>query len=148
MKVFLSSDFSADRLRFTAQIGADGVSGAPVPSESDDGFFSAETLKHHRELVETYGLKWAEDFCPVAVVANKGQLDLHPVGRVFAAESFSDPAFLIGDLEGTGDVARELQRLENRRLAFVVRPDYRVQRGESIESQGSDVLVILDCQRG
>jgi mannonate dehydratase len=59
MKIFLGTDFSDDRLKFTAQIGADGVSGAPEPGPGDDGFYSVETLRKHRELVESYGLQWA-----------------------------------------------------------------------------------------
>ena len=59
MKIFLGTDFSDDRLKFTAQIGADGVSGAPEPGPGDDGFYSVETLRKHRELVESYGLEWA-----------------------------------------------------------------------------------------
>ena len=59
MKIFLSTDFSEDRLRFTAQIGADGVSGQPKPSPQDDGFYSVATLRKHKDLVEFYGLKWA-----------------------------------------------------------------------------------------
>ena len=58
MKIFLSTDFSEDRLRFTAQIGADGVSGQPKPGSGDDGFYSVETLRNHKDLVESYGLKW------------------------------------------------------------------------------------------
>jgi len=59
MKIFLSTDFSDDRLKFTAQIGADGVSGQPKPGPGDDGFYSVETLSKHKELVESYGLEWA-----------------------------------------------------------------------------------------
>ena len=59
MKIFLGTDFSDDRLKFTAQIGADGVSGAPEPGPGDDGFYSVETLRKHRERVESYGLEWA-----------------------------------------------------------------------------------------
>ena len=59
MKVFLSTDFSEDRLKFAAQVGADGVSGAPEPGSGDDGFYSVETLRKHRELVESHGLEWA-----------------------------------------------------------------------------------------
>ena len=59
MKIFLSTDFSEDRLRFTAQIGADGVSGQPKPGSGDDGFYSVETLRNHKDLVESYDLKWA-----------------------------------------------------------------------------------------
>ena len=59
MKIFLGTDFSEDRLRFAAQIGVDGVSGAPKQGPGDDGFFSVETLRTHKELVESYGLEWA-----------------------------------------------------------------------------------------
>ena len=59
MKIFLGTDFSDDRLKFTALIGADGVSGAPEPGPGDDGFYSVETLRKHRERVESYGLEWA-----------------------------------------------------------------------------------------
>ena len=59
MKVFLSTDFSEDRLRFAAQIGADGVSGNPPPSADDNGFYTVETLRKHKEIIESYGLKWA-----------------------------------------------------------------------------------------
>lgn len=59
MKIFLGTDFSDDRLKFTAQIGADGVSGQPEPGAGDDGFYSAGTLRKYKELVESYGLEWA-----------------------------------------------------------------------------------------
>jgi len=59
MKTFLSTDFSDERLKFCAQIGVDGVSGAPEPGPNDDGYFTAETLRSHKELVESYGLQWA-----------------------------------------------------------------------------------------
>jgi len=59
MKVFLSTDFSEDRLKFAAQIGADGVSGNPPPGADDDGFYTVETLRKYKELIESYGLQWA-----------------------------------------------------------------------------------------
>ena len=59
MKIFLGTDFSEDRLRFAAQIGVDGVSGAPKQGPGDDGFFSVETLRTHKDLVESYSLEWA-----------------------------------------------------------------------------------------
>lgn len=59
MKTFLSTDFSDERLKFCAQIGVDGVSGAPEPGPNDDGYFTAETLRSHKELVESYGLQSA-----------------------------------------------------------------------------------------
>jgi len=59
MKIFLGTDFSDDQLKFAAQIGVDGVSGQPKPDSVDDGFFTAETLCKHKELVESYGLQWA-----------------------------------------------------------------------------------------
>ncbi len=58
MKIFLGTDFSEDRLRFTAQIGADGVSGQPAAGSGDDGFYSVATLRKHKDLVESYGLEW------------------------------------------------------------------------------------------
>jgi D-mannonate dehydratase len=59
MKVFLSTDFSEDRLKFAAQIGADGVSGNPLPGADDDGFYTVETLRKYKELIESHGLHWA-----------------------------------------------------------------------------------------
>ena len=59
MKVFLSTDFSEDRLKFAAQIGADGVSGNPLPGADDDGFYTVETLRKYKELIESHGLQWA-----------------------------------------------------------------------------------------
>ena len=59
VKVFLSTDFSEDRLKFAAQIGADGVSGAPEPRRSDRGFYTAGTLIAAHDLVKSYGLEWA-----------------------------------------------------------------------------------------
>ena len=58
MKLFLGTDFSEERLSFTAQIGADGVSGQPDPGSGDDGFYSVETLQNRKDLVESYGLEW------------------------------------------------------------------------------------------
>ena len=53
----LGTDFSDDKLRFTAQIGADGVNGAPTPTAADDGFYSLQGLKDLRARVEGFGLK-------------------------------------------------------------------------------------------
>jgi len=58
MKLFLGTDFSDEKLKFTAQIGADGVSGQPEPGPGDDGFYSVETLQNRKDLVESYGLEW------------------------------------------------------------------------------------------
>ena len=59
MKIFLGTDFSDDQLKFAAQIGVEGVSGQPKADSVDDGFFTVETLRKHKELVESYGLQWA-----------------------------------------------------------------------------------------
>lgn len=59
VKVFLSTDFSEDRLKFAAQIGADGVSGAPKPRRSDKGFYTPRTLIATHDLVKSHGLEWA-----------------------------------------------------------------------------------------
>jgi len=57
VKVFLSTDFSDDRLKFAAQIGVDGVSGAPTPNPADDGYYTLESLKQWKSKVESYGLE-------------------------------------------------------------------------------------------
>lgn len=59
MEIYLGvgADFSEDKLRFTAQIGADGVNGSPTPTEKDNGFYDLQGLKDIRSQVESYGLK-------------------------------------------------------------------------------------------
>ncbi len=57
MKVYLGTDFSDERLRFAAQVGADGVHGSPVPGPADLGYYDFHTLTHFKTKVESYGLK-------------------------------------------------------------------------------------------
>ncbi len=57
MKVYLNSDFSDERMRFIAQIGADGVHGAPPPSQADRGYYDFNTLLQLRTKTESFGLK-------------------------------------------------------------------------------------------
>ncbi len=61
MQIYLGvgNDFSEDRLRFAAQIGADGVNGmpTPTPAEKDNGHYDLQTLKELRTRVESYGIK-------------------------------------------------------------------------------------------
>lgn len=58
MKIYLGvgSDFSDDKLRFIAQIGADGVYGSPPVGPDDQGFHDYHTLVNLRTKVESYGL--------------------------------------------------------------------------------------------
>lgn len=60
MQIYLGvgSDFSRDRLRFAAQIGVDGVYGAPAPGEADRGYYDYHGLVNLRSGVESYGLKF------------------------------------------------------------------------------------------
>jgi mannonate dehydratase len=59
MQIYLGvgDDFSEDRLRFTAQVGADGLNGAPTPTDRDDGYFHVDTLRDLKAKVESFGLK-------------------------------------------------------------------------------------------
>jgi mannonate dehydratase len=59
MKIFLSTDFSDERLRFAAQIGADGVSGAPTPGPHDKGYYDFLSLTSIKQKVESFGLDLA-----------------------------------------------------------------------------------------
>ena len=54
----VGSDFSEDKLRFCAQIGADGVNGSPTPTDRDNGFYSLETLEKAKSTVESNGLNF------------------------------------------------------------------------------------------
>ena len=53
----LGTDVSDEKLRFTAQIGADGVNAAPEPSARDNGFYDLQGLKDLKARVESFGLK-------------------------------------------------------------------------------------------
>lgn len=59
MEIYLGvgTDFSDDKLKFTAQIGADGVNGAPKPTANDAGFYDLHGLINLRSRVESFGLK-------------------------------------------------------------------------------------------
>ncbi|MFW6175040.1 MAG: mannonate dehydratase, partial [Chloroflexota bacterium] len=60
MELYLGvgSNFSEDQLRFAAQIGVDGIYGAPQPGKADRGFFDYHTLLNTRTRVEGFGLKY------------------------------------------------------------------------------------------
>jgi len=58
LKIYLGTDFSDERLRFTAQVGADGVHGTPEPGPADRGYYDFNTLITLKSKVESYGLKF------------------------------------------------------------------------------------------
>jgi mannonate dehydratase len=58
VKIYLGTDFSDERLKFMAQIGADGVHGTPAPGPADRGFYDFTTLITLKSKVESYGLKF------------------------------------------------------------------------------------------
>lgn len=58
MKYYLPTDFSDEKLKFVAQIGVDGVYGAPEPGPTDLGFYDFHHMVALKSKVESYGLKY------------------------------------------------------------------------------------------
>ena len=66
MKIYLGvgSDFSEDKLRFAAQVGVDGVFGAPAPDDRNLGYYDYHNLVNVRSRVKSYGLEFSVRLLP------------------------------------------------------------------------------------
>ena len=66
MKIYLGvgSDFSEDKLKFAAQVGVDGVFGAPAPDDRNLGYYDYHNLVNVRSRVKSYGLEFSVRLLP------------------------------------------------------------------------------------